>query len=236
MLNGKKIIAIIPARSGSKGIKNKNIKKLNGKPLIAYSIEFAKSVGIIDYILVSTDSEKYAQIAKSYGAKVPFIRPSELAQDNSKGMDVIIHSLNWIKMNIDNAWYCLILQPTTPLRKVEDIEEMIKMFINNNADAIISVCEVDHPPEWTFKITNTLKLENIFNLDNPPQNRQDCQKYYRLNGVYYFAIIPFLLNNKSFFSKNTIAYIMPKIRSIDIDSELDFKLAEFLFKMEKEIL
>ena len=165
---------------------------------------------------------------------MPFLRPSELAQDDSKGIDVIIHSLNWINKNIDDAGYCLILQPTSPLRKVEDIKEMIKLFINNNAKAIVSVCEVDHPPEWTFKITNTLKLENIFNFDNPPQNRQNCQKYYRLNGAFYFAIIPFLLKNKSFLSKNTIAYIMPKIRSIDIDSELDFKLAEFILK--KKIL
>lgn len=229
MIEGKKCIAIIPARSGSKGVEDKNIKDLNGKPLIAHTIEFSLSSKIIDYTLVSTDSEKYAQIARDYGAETPFIRPKELAQDNSKGIDVFLHAIDWIEGNIQKAHYIFTLQPTTPFREITDIENIVRLYKEKQPEAVISVCEVEHPPEWIYHLGEDYRLTNLLNK-KPPQNRQECQKYYRLNGAYYFSTILSLLKNKSFLTEKSIGYVMPIEKSIDIDSELDFRWAEFILK------
>ena len=203
MISGKKCIAVIPARSGSKGIKNKNIRILNGKPLIAYTIEFSLSCKVIDHTIVSTDSKEYAEIALSYGAEVPYIRP--------KGIDVVLHSIKWILENINNSEYYFFLQPTSPLRKKEDIDKIIKLFFDKKAEAIVSLCEVDHPPQWIYEVKDDLRLENLLNFDVTSKIRQELKKFYRLNGAFYFGRIPFLLKNKSFYSDRTYAYIMNNI-------------------------
>lgn len=236
MINGKNCIAVIPARKGSKEVKDKNIRLLNNKPLIAYTIEFALKTKLFDHIIFSTDSEKYAQIAKNYGAEIPFIRPKELAQNDSKAIDVINHSLNWIIKNIKEPNYYCYLQPTTPFRNLDDMNNIIQIFNKKGADAIVSVCLCKHPPHWTFKLIENQKLERIFKSYPDYQNRQDFIQYYRLNGAFYFAKIPFLLKNKSFYSDKTFAYIMPPIRSIDIDTELDFRFAEYLLKTKQIII
>jgi len=228
LFNGKKCIAVIPARKGSKRLKDKNIKLLNGKPLIAYTIEFAKKSKIFDNIIFSTDSEKYAEIAREYGAEVPFMRPEELARDNSTAIEVIMHSLEWICNDIESPYYYCYLPPTSPFRIVEDIHDIFKIIVEKNADAVVSVCECDHPIQWIFNITKDQKLRNFFEGDPSHHNRQDYDVTYRLNGAFYVAKIGFLLKNKSFYSNNTYAYIMPKLRSMDIDNLLDFEFAEYL--------
>ena len=175
-------IAIIPARSGSKGLKNKNIKELNGKPLLAYSIEAAKESKLFDEIMVSTDSNKYAQIARSYGANVPFLRSETNSSDNASSWNVVLEVLQkYLETGIKFNSICL-LQPTSPLRTAKDIIEAYKLLETKQADAITSVCEVDHSPLWTMTLPENLSLDEFKKRDSDTP-RQLLEKYYRLNGA-----------------------------------------------------
>lgn len=165
MITGKSVLAIIPARGGSKGLPGKNIKELCGKPLIAWSIEQAKSCSDIDRIVVSTDNEEIAEVAKKYGAEVPFIRPAELANDTASTIDVIFHATNWFKEHKDyRSEYILLLQPTSPLRIAEDIEGTVQMLKDKNARAVVSVCET--------ALGNGIKKPSSSELKNIPIARK----------------------------------------------------------------
>ena len=228
MYKNKKILAIIPARSGSKGLVDKNIKKLNGKPLIAYTIEATKKSNIFDQIIVTTDSEEYATISRQYGAEVPFLRPSKLSLDNTSSMDVIIHVLDELKKQ-GKVYDCfMLLQPTSPLRTKDDILNSVKMMFDKNANSIVSVCEVDHNPLWSNTLDQTLSLDEFIKEDGNIR-RQELPTYYRLNGAIYLSNTNSFLENKTFYKKS-FAYIMSKQNSVDIDDELDFKLAELISK------
>ena len=217
MYNNKKIIAIIPARSGSKGLKDKNIKDLNGKPLIAYTIEAAKKSEVFDKIIVSTDSEKYAEISKMYGAEVPFLRSVENSADKSSSWDVVREVLSNLTENYD---IIVLLQPTSPLRTFVHIKESLNLFFEKNADTVCSVCETDHPIYWCNTLNETLLMKNFIKKEhNIP--RQQLPKSYTLNGSIYICKSK-NINELDFNSDKSFAYIMPKINSIDIDDELDF--------------
>jgi CMP-N,N'-diacetyllegionaminic acid synthase len=233
MINGKKVLAIIPARGGSKGLPGKNIKELCGKPLIAWTIEQAKFCSNIDRIVVSTDDEKIAEIAKKYGAEVPFIRPAELANDTSPTIDVIFHAIDWLKEHEDYRFeYILLLQPTSPLRITEDIEGVIQMLKDKNARSIVSVCETDHHPWWSNTLPENGNMKGFLRPEILNKRRQDLPVFYRLNGAIYLADTGYLRGQNSFFGLDTFAYAMPKEHPIDIDSDIDFKLAGLLL-MEK---
>lgn len=231
MINGKSVLAIIPARGGSKGLPGKNIKELCGKPLIAWSIEQAKSCSDIDKIVVSTDDEKIAEVAKTYGAEVPFIRPAELASDTASTIEVIFHTIDWLKKHQDyQAGYILLLQPTSPLRSSEDINGAIQMLKDKNAKAVVSVCECDHHPWWSNTLPDDCNMKDFISPEIINKRRQDLPVFYRLNGAIYLAETDYLSEQNSFFGPNTFAYKMPKERSVDIDSGLDFKLAQLLLE------
>lgn len=146
MYKDKKTLAIIPARGGSKGIPYKNIMNINGKPLIAYSIEAAKQSKYIDYILVSTDDDKIKEVSLQYGASVPFLRPEEISNDTAKSIDVVIHGINYLKESGEEFDYVVLLQPTSPLRTSQDIDEAIEILIKNEKESLVSVCEVEENP------------------------------------------------------------------------------------------
>ena len=165
MYNNKRFLAIIPARSGSKGLTDKNIKSLNGKPVLSYTIEVAKKSGIFDNIVVSTDSEEYADIAKKYGANIPFMRPPFLATDTSTTNEVLEYTITKLKEIEQEYDYFMLLQPTSPLRTVEDILESTKLLFTKNANTIVSVCEVDHSPLYTNVLNESLSLENFLSKD-----------------------------------------------------------------------
>lgn len=226
MINGKKILAIIPAREGSKRLPNKNILNLAGKPLIAWSIEAAKASKYIDTVIVSTDSEKIATISKSYHAEVPFLRPGELATDEASSIDVILHAIQTLKEPFD---YILLLQPTSPLRTTQDIDAACELM-NENTQAVVSVCETEHSPLWSNILPDNLSMKDFIRPEIKNKRSQDLPKYYRLNGAIYIAEINYLSENKGFFGTGTKAYIMPAERSTDIDTELDFKYSELLLK------
>ena len=229
MFKGKKILGIIPARSGSKELKDKNIKKLNNKHLIGYTIEAAKRSGIFEKIIVSTDSKIYAKIAKGYGANIPFIRDTELSGDNASTVDVILDCILKLEMIGEVYDYFILLQPTSPLRNEDDIVQAMELLLSKKAKAVVSVCEVEHSSNLNIILDETKSMSG-FMKDLRIVRRQDFKKEYRLNGAIYIASIEYYKKHKTFYEEDSFAYVMPKERSIDIDSLMDFNIAKlYLF-------
>ncbi|AVQ26770.1 acylneuraminate cytidylyltransferase family protein [Fusobacterium ulcerans] len=223
----EKILVIIPARSGSKGLKDKNIKMMNGKPLIAYTIEAAQNSKIFEDIIISTDSEKYAEIAKKYGGSVPYLRDKKLANDNAKSSDVILDILNRVEKKYDSF---IMLQPTSPLRTEKNIIEAYKMYLEKKASSVVSVCEMEHSPLWANILNEERRMDSFLKGIDVNKNRQELETYYRINGALYIANVEYFKKYQDFYYKDSYAYIMEKENSIDIDDELDFKIAEYLIK------
>lgn len=232
LYNNKKFLAIIPARSGSKGLKDKNIKDLNGKPMIAYTIEAAMNSGIFDDIIVSTDSQAYADIAVNFGATVPFLRSEYLSTDEVTIKDVIINTINKLKATGCAYDYFIILQPTSPLRKSEDIIAAAELLFEKDANSVVSVCEAEHSPLYMNTIDESLSI-NGFISKNTSSRRQELLKYYRLNGAIYICNVDYYLDYEDLYGERSFAYIMDKNRSIDIDDKLDFDIAEYLLTKSK---
>lgn len=223
-------LAIITARSGSKGIKDKNIKLICGKPLMAYTIDTAYGSEIFDEVYVSTDSEKYAEVAKAYGASVPFLRSSQNADDNASSWDVVKETLKKYK-ELGKVFDAIaLLQPTSPLRITEDIKNSYKLFREKNANSVIGVCETEHSPLLCNRLDQNLSMENFINRDIYQKLRQNLPKYYRINGAIYFVKTKYDIDICDLYDEKCYAYIMPQERSIDIDTELDFELAERLLE------
>ncbi len=227
MFNGRKILGIIPARGGSKGIPHKNIVDLCGKPLISYTIEAGLKSNYIDYLMVSTDDNEIASLSRELGAQIPFLRPKELASDKAKTLDAILHATNNLYdmgMVFDDL---VLLQPTQPLRTAEDIDGAIEKYFENGCKDLASVSEVDDNPILIRFIKND-ELIPILNMSSTCR-RQDMPKYYRVNGCIYINNIRYLNENTSF-NDNIIPYIMKKEHSIDIDDYFDLEVAGLYLK------
>ena len=222
-----KNIAIIPARSGSKGLKNKNIKNLNGKPLIAYTIDAAINSGEFDEVMVSTDSEQYAEIARQYGANVPFLRSNVNASDTASSWDMVKEVLRkYKKLGQQFDSFCL-LQPTSPLRTAEDIQNAYKLYRDKAKFAVVSVCEAEHSPLWCGHLSKNCELVGFVDRDSIKQ-RQSGDKFYRLNGAIYIVNISLFYKDCFLYQRGSYAYIMSPEKSVDIDTDIDFKVAEAL--------
>jgi len=226
MYKDRKFLAIIPARGGSKRLPNKNILDLNGEPLIGWSIKAGKNSKYIDKVVVSSDSDKILDIAKRY--KVDTLkRPDNLATDTATTIDVLKHVLD----NYKEYDYLILLQPTSPLRNEKHIDEAIELLEQKNANAVVSVCEMEHSPLWSNTLDSSLSMGDFLKEEVLNKRSQDLDKFYRLNGAIYICKTDKLLEEESFFLKeNIFAYIMDRKHSIDIDEEIDFKLAEVLIK------
>ena len=220
-----KILAIIPARSGSKGLKDKNIKILNGKPLIAYTIEAAKNSEVFDRVIVSTDSEKYADIAIKYGAEVPFLRSKENSSDGADSWAVVREVLSKLSETYDVV---ALLQPTSPLRTSEDIKKALALFFEKNADTVFSVCETPHSMFWCNTLNDDLSAKNFIKQEYQIP-RQQLPKSYTINGAIYISKTK-LLNNLDMYGDKGFVYIMDKANSVDIDDKIDFLIAEQMLK------
>jgi len=222
----KNFLAIIPARGGSKRLPRKNVLDLEGKPLIAWSIEAGLQSTYIDKVIISSDDEEILSISEQFGADI-VKRPDALASDTSTTFDAIKHTLD----NVVEYEYVVLLQPTSPLRNAKHIDDAIELLKEKNADAVVSVCEMEHSPLWSNTLDNSLSMENFLLDEVLTKRSQDLETYFRLNGAIYICKIEKLLEEKSFFLKeNIFAYVMNRESSIDIDEELDFKLAKFLIK------
>lgn len=218
-------IAVITARSGSKGLKDKNIKLLNGKPLFVYSIEAAKKSGCFDCIHVSTDSQEYARIAENYGAEVPFLREKNLASDTADCWDAVRSVLHKYEQKGQYFEHVMLLQPTSPLRNAEDIQNSFSLMKEKRSSAVIGVCEMEHTPLWSNVLPED---KNMKGFQKPEYEipRQQLPAYYRINGAIYLVNTDFLMKHGNLYDKDSYAYVMPKERSVDIDSAVDFLLAE----------
>jgi len=228
-----KNLAIIPARSGSKGLKDKNIRDLNGKPLMAYTIEAARQSGLFEDVVVSTDCECYARVAVEHGARVPFLRPDELATDTASSWDVVrdvVTKYQKIGKRFDTV---ALLQPTSPLRTSNDIIAGYNKMMEENANLVVSVCEVDHSPLWSNVLPENLSLVNFLhpNLVNTP--RQSLQTYYRINGALYIIKTTHLMFTDNLYDDRSYGVVMSKKHSVDIDDEIDFLVAEAIMKTLK---
>lgn len=226
------MIAIIPARGGSKGLPGKNIKDLNGKPLIAYTIEAALGAECIDKVIISTDDQNIAEISKRYGGEVPFMRPNELAEDTSLAKDVYIYTVE----KLQNEYNCdikefFVLLPTAPLRTSEDIDESYELFKRSKAETLVSIKEAPCPPTWFFEKEENDKIKNAgFGYGNAVTNRQNNEKYYIPNGAIYILNYELLKTKGTYYSEKTVGYLMDELKSIDIDYESDFKFAEVIME------
>lgn len=226
MINNKTFLAIIPARGGSKRLPRKNVLNLNGKPLISHSINAALNSKYIDKVIVTSNDKEILEISEKFNADT-IIRPNELASDTATTFDAIKHTIE----NLEDYDYVVLLQATSPLRNEQHINEAIELLEEKNADAIISVCEMDHSPLWSNIIPENKSMKNFLREEILNKRSQDLEKYFRLNGAIYICKTSKLLEEDSFFIKDNIyAYKMNRESSIDIDEKIDFKMAEMLIK------
>lgn len=226
MINKKSVLAIIPARGGSKGIPYKNICQFAGKPLIAWTIQEAKKSKYIDRTILSSDDKKIISVAKKFGCEVPFIRPANLALDDTPGIKVVLHAIDEIGCKYD---YVVLLQPTSPMRTFKDIDSCLKICEENLAPVCVSLCEPEKSPYWMFRIDPDERLVPLIHLEQQSPNRQNLPKAYSLNGAVYVARTDWLKSSKTFLAEETISYLMPRERSLDIDTKLDLKICEIIF-------
>lgn len=225
MINKQKVLGIIPARGGSKTLPRKNIKLLAGKPLIAWTIEEARKSEYIDRLIISSDDPEIIQAAEAWGGEVPFVRPKELAEDETPGIDPVIHALNNIGEHFE---YVVLLQPTSPLRTVADIDGCIRFCFSYEAPVCVSVSLADKSPYWMYTLNAQQRMQVLLPSLKLIDRRQNLPPVYVLNGAVYVAQSAYLLKEKSFISDATVAYIMSAERSWDIDDELDFLICELI--------
>ncbi|PFG45498.1 N-acylneuraminate cytidylyltransferase [Vibrio sp. ES.051] len=224
MIHGKKVIALIPARGGSKRLPRKNTLPLNGKPLVGWSIEAAQNCSYIDKVIVSTDDQEIADIALQFGANVPELRPVELANDTATTASVMLYTLDKFAADADIV---VLLQPTSPLRTAQHIDEALSLFHQKDAESVVSLTPCEHPPLWS----NTLPCNGSMGSFIRPdalQRSQDLGDFYRINGaVYIFDVKTLRQKGEIRYTEHSFAYIMPNQYSLDIDTQFDFELAEF---------
>lgn len=226
MIGGRTILAIIPARGGSKGIPKKNLHMLAGKPLIAWTIEEAKKSKYLDRLILSSEDAEIIAVAKKWGCEVPFVRPLELAADDTPGIEPVLHALDNLKN--DHYDYVMLLQPTSPLRRSNDIDNCIEHFVLHKVPACVSVVESEQNPCWMFSLDQKGNLKNLTNLKKLVVRRQELPKYYALNGALYIAKVNWLKEKRTFITEETLAFIMPRGRSIDVDSSFEMDICEYL--------
>lgn len=233
MYQGKTFLAIIPARSGSKGLPNKNIKMLCNKPLMAWSIEAGLGSKYIDEVVVSTDSEEYAKIAKQYGASVPFLRPESLSLDTSTTFESIKHTIDFYKNERKQEFdYIVLLEPTSPLREVSDIDRAIELlFKHPNAQSIVGVCKTESQnPAFLIKLNTSKLIESYTHRGFSPLRRQEIEEIFFFEGTIYISQTQALLEHQNFYHNQTLGYEVPKWKSLEVDDEDDFAMIEAMMK------
>lgn len=235
MINNKRVLVYIPARSGSKSIIDKNIVDVCGKPLIAYTIEAAKQSRYVDKVIVSTDSPRYAEIVKKYGAEAPFLRPKELAADTSVEMDSCQHMMQWVEQNWNEKYDIVIkLEPTSVLRIGEDVDKAVEKLVEKNADTVVTVTEAFTHPFWMNVLPDDHSMKNFIAPDVAKKNRQQLPKYYQLDGLVYVARWDFMKKNKTWFAENAYATITPNNRAVDVDGPTQLEVVRTLVKQRLE--
>ncbi len=223
MIGEFRVLGLVPARGGSKGVIRKNLRPVNNIPLVAWTIDSAKSSKYIDRLIVSTDDSEIAEVSEKAGAEIPFLRPARFAKDDSTTADVVGHAFETLDEKYD---IIVVLQPTSPLRKSSDIDECIRLCMESSHSSV-SVTKSAKTPNWMYTLNNG-RLSPILPNNEHVSRRQDAPCVYELNGAVYAIKSSEFLKSKQFVSDRTLAYVMPKERSLDIDTELDFVLLDVL--------
>lgn len=223
-------LAVIPARAGSKRLPRKNLLPLGGKPLVAWTVEAALGAAGVTGVLVSTDSEEIAAVARAHGADAPFLRPASLATDTASSLDVVRHAVEFASGTLGlPCELTVLLQPTSPLRTAADVDAALGLLADRGADAVVSVCEADHSPLWMNTLPPDLSLDGFLREEARNRRSQDLPRHYRLNGAIYACRTEVLLREGTFLpARGAFAYIMPKERSVDVDDAFDLTLARCL--------
>jgi CMP-N,N'-diacetyllegionaminic acid synthase len=223
------VLAVIAARGGSKTLPRKNVALLGGRPLIAWTIEAARDAATVSRTVVTTEDPEIAEIARRYGADVPFVRPAELARDETPGTAPVVHAVRWLEANETYVPDLVAnLQPTSPYRTAGDIDAAVALLTERRADTVVSVTPVDHHPFWMKRVDADGWMHDFTFVDPPIVRRQDLPPVYRLNGALYLARRDVLLDTGGWYTGRTAAYVMPFERSVDIDTAWDFRVAEML--------
>lgn len=226
-----RVLFIVTARGGSKGVPQKNIKLIGGLPLVAYKIISAKKCSVENRIIVSTDDTEIAEVAKQYGAEVPFIRPEYLATDNASSMDVVEHAMNWIEENDDSTYdYVCLLEPSSPFATAQDFDNAFRIIQEKDADTLLGMEEADVNSRFIHELDENKGLSYFYEAIKSIQSvrRQDQKMEYTMNGCMYIAKWDYFKKNKLFHAMNSVPYIMPREKSIEIDTMIDYEFACFL--------
>lgn len=230
-----KYIVLICARSGSKGLPGKNIKPLNGIPLIGWSINIAKKINRVSRIYVTTDSQEIAEIAQEYGAEVPFIRPKNLSKDDSPEWLVWRHAINYFEKNNSEIFDAIVVLPVTaPLRSVDDINKCIDLFESKDVDSVITVSEARRNPYFNMTVNNNDYSTLVIPAESQITRRQDAPKVFDMTTVAYVVNKNFVKKYDGIFEGKVQSVVIPHERAIDIDDLTDFKIAEFFLKDNEE--
>lgn len=225
MIAGSRVLGVVAARGGSKGLPHKNVLPLGGKPLIAWSIDAARSSRLLDRTVVSTDDEEIAKIARACGGDVPFLRPAELATDSAPIVDAVLHAVDTLRGEYEHV---VLLQATSPLRTGADIDEALKLFAAQRARTCVAMTPVSKGPWWMFRLDERSRARPLLESEGRAGRRQELPPVYLPNGAIFIAAIDWLRNARTFYDADTVAYIMPPERSCDIDTAIDLKLAASL--------
>lgn len=231
MSSRPEVLGVVPARGGSKGVPGKNIRPLCGRPLIAYTLEEARNSRCLTRLIVSTDSQQIADIARSYHAEVPFLRPAALAGDDTPMLPVLQHAVAFLEKEDYHPDIVVLLQATSPLRKAEHIDQAVVRLIETGADCVVSLCAADHPPQWLYTLEGD-RLKPVLAGGGKVQLRQSATEVYRLNGAVYTMKRDTVMVKGQILGGDTRGILMPAEASVDIDTELDFKLAELLLQQQ----
>jgi len=227
MIEARTVLAVIPARGGSKGFPGKNIADLGGKPLIAWSIKAGQSSRCVDRVVVSSDNEEIMDVARQFGADVPFIRPAKFAENDTTTWETLAHVLD----ELPGFDLVVLLQPTSPLRTAADIDTAVRLSVDSHAP-VVGVCPAPKPPEWLYYLVESGHMEPVLSTERAVGRRQEARPAFAINGAIYVASVEWLLKNKSFMGPETLAYEMPAERSVDIDSALDLQMAASLLNSQ----
>ncbi|MBX9769903.1 MAG: acylneuraminate cytidylyltransferase family protein [Candidatus Obscuribacterales bacterium] len=224
MFAGKTVLAVIAARGGSKGLPGKNLRLVAGKPLIYWSILEAQKSKLIDRLIVSSEDNEILAVARSFGAETPFVRPESLAADDTPGVAPVLHALE----ALPGYDYVVLLQPTSPLRTVEDIDGSIGEAINKQSKSVVTISEPEKLPNWMCTLDENGRLSFLLGQSENTERRQDAKKIYALNGAVFVADCNWLVKSQRLDCEESIGFEMPKERSIDVDDEMDLKICETL--------
>jgi CMP-N-acetylneuraminic acid synthetase len=228
------VVALITARGGSKSVPRKNVLPLAGKPMIAWSILAGLGAGRVSRVIVSTDDDEIAQVAREWGAEVPFRRPAELAGDQTPHIDVLIHAVQWLDQAGQKPDYMLLLQPTSPLRTSADIDAAIELAVQKAADAVLGVVEMHPHPLIAMRVREDGTLCRFIEAEIPYLQRQALPPAFALNGAIYVNRCDSLVNDRTFWPTRTFPFVMPAERSLDLDSPWEFRFAEFILREREQ--